>query len=280
VRERRSGCRARAADLETDDGLSGRGAPSQRVDEGVRPPHSLHEQSNGPGLAVGGEEAEEVCDVRHGLGTRRDDGTEPDAAAEVEQRLGDRARLADGSDAAGRDRVGNRADPRAPAWVGGAHAVRAEEDGAELAAPRRETLGGRAGGSSCLVAEARDDERSHPDCGGVLEGLLDPLMVDEQQRRLGRRRQVGHAREARQPEHLVSVRVHSEGRNAAREGVAHRCGMSGRRADDDERVWKQERADVGHDEIFPHATRRTPVPPAADGPRRAGDYRVPATWRR
>ena len=53
--------------------------------------------------------------------------------------------------------------------------------------------------------------------------------------------------------------------------------MSGRRTDDDERVGKHERADVGHDGIFSHAAGWTLFRGAAARP---ADYRVPAACRR
>ena len=98
VRERRPGGRLRAPDLEAGDGLVRLGAAAERVDERVRAPHGLEEEPDGARLGILGEEAKVVGRVRHGLGARGDDAADSDAAAEGEERVRDRPRLAEHGD--------------------------------------------------------------------------------------------------------------------------------------------------------------------------------------
>ena len=123
----------RAADLEADDRLAGLGAAGERIGELPRAANGLEEEPDRAGRLVLCEVVEELCRAADHLPAGGDHGAEADAGADPEQRLGDRARLADDRDAAGPERLRHRPDPeRELAGRSDAHAVRPEEDDALL----------------------------------------------------------------------------------------------------------------------------------------------------
>ena len=100
VRERCPSSRLRATDLEADDRLPGFGALPQCVDERLGSSHRLEEQPDRPRRSILREEGEEVRGVGDRLGPGRHDAAQPDAPAEREEGVGDRARLAQHCDVA------------------------------------------------------------------------------------------------------------------------------------------------------------------------------------
>ena len=143
VGERRPRRRLRATDLEADDRLPGLGAPAQRVHESVGSAHGLEEEPDRARRGILREEREEVSGVCDRLGPRRHDATQPDAAAQREERVRDRARLAQHCDVTRRGRVlGAPVPRRRAARDEEPHAVRPEERGVELARSSCEPLRG------------------------------------------------------------------------------------------------------------------------------------------
>ena len=239
--------RLRAAHLEAGDGLARLGARAQRVDERLGSAHGLEEEPDRARVRIVGEEGEVVRRVRDRLRTGRDDAAQPDTAAEREERVGDRAGLAEDGDMAGRRRVLRQAVPGGRAsGHEEAHAVRPEQRGAELAGTRGEPLRRRRGRRAGLGADSGDDERANSGRRRLLERRLDALVVDHEEGALGYLGQLGDARVAAQAGDLVPVRVHPPGADAARDDGLDRGDVARRRADDGERARGEERADVGH----------------------------------
>ena len=239
-----SAARAAASErptLRQTTGLSASAHAAQRVDERVRPSHGLEKEPDRSRPGILGEEREVVGGIRHRLGTRRDDAAQPDATAEGQERVGDRSRLAEHGDMTRRRRVLGAPVPGSrPARHEEAHAVRAEERGAELARPRGEPLGRRLRGRTGLGAHARHDERANAGRRRFLERRLDPLVVHHEERALGYLRQLGDARIAAQPCDLVAVRVDAPRRDAARDDGLDRGEVARRRADDGDRTGEEE----------------------------------------
>ncbi len=90
-----------------------------------------------------------------------------------------------------------------------------------------------------LRSYARDDERPHAGCRGLLERALDALVVDHEEGALGNLRQLGDARIATEPGDLVAVRVHAPGAHPARDDGLHRGAVPRRGADDRDRAWEE-----------------------------------------
>ena len=203
--------------------LPARAHRSSAADERVRPAHGLEEEADRLRPLVLGEEREVVGRVGHGLGSRGHDATEPDPTAERQERVSDRAGLTEHRDAAGSRRFGRAPDPGHEAVRDDdAHAVRPDHRRPDLSRARREALDRRSRVHSGLGSDARHDEGSHA-CGrGILERLLDALVVDEQERGLRRLGQVGEGREAR-----GAPRPRPGSGSRPRRG--HRCGRRSRR---------------------------------------------------
>ncbi len=127
-----------------------------------------------------------------------------------------------------------------PARHEDAHAVRAEERGADLACARGKPLRRRPGGSPGLGADARHHERANADRHRVLERVLDPLVIHHEERALGHFGQLGDARVAAQPRDLVAIRVDAPRGDAARDDGLDRGEVARRRADHGDRTGEEE----------------------------------------
>ena len=197
VGERRPRRRLRATDLEADDRLAGFRAPAQRVHESVGSAHGLEEEPDRARRGILREERQEVGGVGDRLGPRRHDATQPDAAAQREERVRDRARLAQHCDVTGRGRVlGATVPRRRAAGDEEPHAVRPEEHCVELARASCEPLRGLLRRRARLGSDPGHDER--PDARGrrLVERGFDALVVDHEECELGHFGQVGDGRVA------------------------------------------------------------------------------------
>ena len=208
VGERRPRSRLRATDLEADDRLACFRAPAQRVHESLRAAHGLEEEPDRARRGILREEREEVSGVCDRLGSRRHDATQPDAAAEREERVRDRARLAQHCDVTRRGRVlGAPVPRRRAARDEEPHAVRPEEHGVELARSSSEPLRGLDRCRARLGSDPGHDERSDARGRRLLERGFDALVVDHEECELGHFGQVGDGRVAAKARNLLVTRV-------------------------------------------------------------------------
>ena len=248
VGERRASGSLRAANLEADHRLRCVGAPRERGGELGRTAHGLEEEADRASAYVFREEAKEVGGVADSLAAGRHDGAKADARPDAQECLGDRAGLGDDRDAARAEGVRHGSDPdRRLARSRNAHAVRTEQNGVlglrPLGYPPRD-LGPCGTG---LVPQAGKEEGTHTRRKRLVEGILDPLVADEQGRELGRIRKGRQRREALAAEDAPPVRVDEPGRHAAAQDLLEvRCGVrrAVARADHRDRGREEQRADA------------------------------------
>ncbi len=251
VRQGRSRGRLGAAHLEADDRLAGGGARGKRIRERGRPAHGLEKEPDRACAVVHGEEVEVVGCVRHGLATRRDDAAHADAPTEREERVRDRARLAEHGYVTGCSRLGGPSDPGGrPARSERPHAVRAQQRRARFTSRSGEAGGDIVPCRPGFSPYAGYDEGPHTGGERVGQRVLHTLVVDEQEGRLGDLGQVGNGRVARQPVHLVAIRVHAPRQDAASQRRADGLGVTRGRTDDRDRAREEERAHAGHRRIL------------------------------